>query len=251
MLYEVGTKTANDINFGAKIMYNGDSDNFEIKMKNFNGTTLFNPPVSISIPRTTGVVNIGTSLTVTGNITEGGNNVLTNLDTASLSTRIDSKVSLTGDQTISGTKTFNNLVTLSSNLILSGSYSSTNKILGKNSSDGVGNITVGSGLNLTSDVLNVSSKITDINTSQYSITSTDVYIDNKNNSSTTIILPLPGLNVFRELKFKNSSTGGLISNYNLIPLSGSGTTTTLLPATNAKWCTIVSDGNDWRIMQSN
>jgi hypothetical protein len=220
-------------------------------MKNFNGTTLFNPPVSISIPRTTGVVNIGTSLTVTGNITEGGNNVLTNLDTASLSTRIDSKVSLTGDQTISGTKTFNNLVTLSSNLILSGSYSSTNKILGKNSSDGVGNITVGSGLNLTSDVLNVSSKITDINTSQYSITSTDVYIDNKNNSSTTIILPLPGLNVFRELKFKNSSTGGLISNYNLIPLSGSGTTTTLLPATNAKWCTIVSDGNDWRIMQSN
>jgi hypothetical protein len=95
MLYEVGTKTANDINFGAKIMYNGDSDNFEIKMKNFNGTTLFNPPVSISIPRVTGNVNIGTSLAVTGNITEGGNNVMTNLDTVSLSNRIDAKLNKT------------------------------------------------------------------------------------------------------------------------------------------------------------
>jgi hypothetical protein len=76
-------------------MYNGNSDNFEIKMKNFNGTTLFNPPVSISIPRVTGNVNIGTSLAVTGAITEGGNNVLTNLDTASLSSRIDAKLSAT------------------------------------------------------------------------------------------------------------------------------------------------------------
>jgi hypothetical protein len=114
------------------------------------------------------------TLGVTGNITEGGNNVLTNLDTASLSTRIDAKlspsdtvslssridgkVSLTGDQTISGTKTFNNLVNLSSNLILSGSYSSTNKILGKNSSDGVGNITVGNGLKLLSDTLTVNER---------------------------------------------------------------------------------------------
>ena len=169
MLYEVGTKTANDINFGAKIMYNGDSDNFEIKMKNYNGTTLFNPPVSISIPRVTGVVNIGTSLAVTGNITEGGNNVLTNLDTASLSTRIDlklnktdtaslssridSKVSLTGDQTIGGNKTFSGTTT-SAGLTLTQTTSGTNKLLGLNSSGGaVGQITVGSGLNLTSDVL--------------------------------------------------------------------------------------------------
>jgi len=87
-----------------------------------------------------------------GNITEAGNNVLNNLDTVSLSNRINGKVGLTGNESISGTKIFNNLVNLS-NLILSGSYSSTNKLLGKNSSDGVGNITVGSGLNLTSDIL--------------------------------------------------------------------------------------------------
>jgi hypothetical protein len=186
MLYEVGTKTANDINFGAKIMYNGDSDNFEIKMKNFNGTTLFNPPVSISIPRVTGNVNIGTSLAVTGAITEGGNNVLTNLDTvslsnridaklnktdtaslstridlklnktdtASLSSRIDGKVSLTGDQTIGGTKTFNNLVNITNQMTISGSVSGANILLGKNTStNGVGDITVGTGLNLTGNIL--------------------------------------------------------------------------------------------------
>jgi hypothetical protein len=76
MLYETGTKSANDINFGAKIMYNADADNFEIKMKNYNGTTLFNPPVSITIPRTSGDVNIGTALNVTGAATLNNDLVL-------------------------------------------------------------------------------------------------------------------------------------------------------------------------------
>jgi hypothetical protein len=141
---------------------------------------------------------------------------------------------------------------MSGQITISGSVSGSNRLLGKNTSNnGVGDITLGSGLSLTSNVLNVSNIITDINTSQYSITSTDVYIDNFNNSSTTIILPLAGLNTYRELKFKNSSTGAVIANGNIIPLSGSGTTTTILPATNAKWCTLVSDGAFWRIMQSN
>lgn len=98
-------------------------------------------------------LEVNGTINATGDITEGGLNVLTSADTASLSSRIDGKVSLTATESISGTKTFNNLVNLTSNLILSGSYSQTNKLLGKNSSDGVGNITVGSGLNLTSDIL--------------------------------------------------------------------------------------------------
>ena len=124
-------------------------------------------------------------------------------------------------------------------------------ILGRDNNGVVGGVSLGNSLNLSSGTLNVSSKITDINTSQYTILSTDLYIDNFNNSSTTIILPLAGLNTYRELKFKNSSNGALIANGNIIPLSGSGTTTTILPATNAKWCTLVSDGAFWRIMQSN
>jgi hypothetical protein len=110
------------------------------------------------------------TLGVTGNITEGGNNVLTNLDTASLSTRIDaklspsdtvslsnridSKVSLTGDQTISGTKTFNNLVNITNQMTISGSVSGANILLGKNTStNGVGDITIGTGLSLASNIL--------------------------------------------------------------------------------------------------
>jgi len=190
MIYETGTKTATDINFGAKIMYNSVSDNFEIKMKNNNGTTLFNPPVSISIPRGTGVVNIGTSLAVTGNITEGGNNVLTNLDTASLSSRIDlklnktdtaslstridlklnktdtaslsnrinGKVSLTGDEYINGQKTFGGLIIPSNGMQLTATGSNSNKLIGINASSFVGEVTLGTGLTLTSNVLNATER---------------------------------------------------------------------------------------------
>ena len=190
MIYETGTKTATDINFGAKIMYNSVSDNFEIKMKNDNGTTLFNPPVSISIPRGTGVVNIGTSLAVTGAITEGGNNVLTNLDTASLSSRIDlklnktdtaslssridlklnktdtaslsnrinNKVSLTGDEYINGQKTFGGLIIPSNGMQLTATGNNSNKLIGINASSFVGEVTLGTGLTLTSNVLNATEK---------------------------------------------------------------------------------------------
>jgi len=131
------------------------------------------------------------------------------------------------------------------------STSTLTRLIGISDANGIGKITTGSGLSLTNGVLSVNNKITDINTSQYTILANDFYIDNFNNSSTTIILPLAGLNTFRELKFKNSSSGALIANGNIIPLSGSGTTTTILPATNAKWCTLVGDGSFWRIMQSN
>jgi hypothetical protein len=124
-------------------------------------------------------------------------------------------------------------------------------LLGKDGSNVVGEVTLGNSLTLSGGTLSVNNKITDINTSEYTILANDLYIDNFNNSSTTIILPLAELNTFRELKFKNSSTGSLIANDNIIPLNGSGTTTTILPATNAKWCTLVSDGGFWRIMQSN
>jgi len=124
-------------------------------------------------------------------------------------------------------------------------------LLGKDGSNVVGNVTLGNSLTLSSGTLSVNNKITNINTSSYSILSTDYYIDNFNSSSTTIVLPSAALNLYRELKFKNSSTGALTANVDIIPLSGSGTTTTILSATNAKWCTIVSDGADWRIMQSN
>jgi hypothetical protein len=101
-----------------------------------------------------GAVTLSSTLAVTGNITEGGNNVLTNLDTASLSSRIDGKVSLTATETIGGTKTFNNLVNITNQMTISGSVSGANILLGKNTSNnGVGDITVGTGLSLASNIL--------------------------------------------------------------------------------------------------
>jgi hypothetical protein len=102
----------------------------------------------------TGAATLSSTLAVTGNITEGGYNVLTNLDTASLSSRIDGKVSLTATETIGGTKTFNNLVNITNQMTISGSVSGANILLGKNTSNnGVGDITVGTGLNLTGNIL--------------------------------------------------------------------------------------------------
>jgi hypothetical protein len=139
----------------------------------------------------TGAATLSSTLAVTGNITESGNNVLTNLDTVSLSNRINGKVGLTGNESISGTKTFNNLVNLSSNLILSGSYSSTNKLLGKNSSDGVGNITVGSGLNLTSDILTATqvdtTSLSDRINNKVGLTGNETVAGNKTFSGNTVM----------------------------------------------------------------
>lgn len=101
---------------------------------------------------------IGTdkSLAVTGNITEAGNNVLTNLDTASLSSRINGKVSLNGDETINGSKSFNNVLNVLNRMTVSGSVEGGNQLLGKNSSNNyVSDITLGTGLSITSNVLNV------------------------------------------------------------------------------------------------
>jgi hypothetical protein len=103
----------------------------------------------------TGAVTLSSTLAVTGNITEGGNNVLNNLDTVSLSSRINGKVSLTATETIGGTKTFNNLVNITNQMTISGSVEGGNILLGKNSSNNyVSDITLGEGLSITSNVLN-------------------------------------------------------------------------------------------------
>jgi hypothetical protein len=116
-----------------------------------------NPAYKLDINGTfgvTGATTLSSTLAVTGNITEAGNNVMTNLDTVSLSSRINGKVSLNGDETINGTKSFNNIVNVLNRMTLSGSVSGLNKLLGKNTDgNGVGDITVGSGLNLAANTL--------------------------------------------------------------------------------------------------
>lgn len=100
-------------------------------------------------------LEVSGTFNATGDITEGGLNVLTSADTASLSTRINNKVSLSGNETINGVKTFSAPI-IAGGLTLNSTTSGTNRLLGLNSVGGaVGQITVGTGLNLSGDVLTV------------------------------------------------------------------------------------------------
>ncbi len=140
----IGSQNTNRlfIDFDGNVGINDDTPSFKLDV---NGTL-----------NATGATTIGSTLAVTGNITESGNNVLTNLDTASISNRIDGKVSLTATETIGGTKTFNNLVNIGNQMTISGSASNANILLGKNTSNnGVSDITLGTGLSISSNVLNV------------------------------------------------------------------------------------------------
>jgi hypothetical protein len=90
-----------------------------------------NPQYTLDVTGTlnaTGATTLGSTLAVTGAITEGGNNVLTNLDTVSLSSRIDAKYNSTGG-TISGAVT------------LSTTTATPTALLGKDGSNVVGTVT--------------------------------------------------------------------------------------------------------------
>ena len=250
MLYETSTKTATDINFGAKIMYDAISDNFEIKMKNYNGTTLFNPPVSISIPRTTGIVNIGTSLSVTGAITEGGNNVLTNLDTASLSSRIDLKLNKTDTASLStridAKLNISDTATMVNPYWRSGKFSGTLPI-----ANGGTGATSASVSRSTLDVGYVFVESTA--GSSITLSSNRVSIVNTGGASATSIDLTTATNG-RQYMIKNLATGTVISTAsNVIPYTGGSAGTAILSAGNVtpQWVTLVADGTNWHIMQKN
>ena len=179
---------------------------------------------------------IGTdrSLAVTGNITEGGNNVLTNLDTASLSSRIDGKVSLTATESIGGTKTFNNLVNITNQMTISGSVSGGNILLGKNTSNnGVADITLGTGLSITSNVLNVSDASTIasgvVNTTTQSFAGNKTFTGNVDISTGTLNVGSTG------------TFGGRVNTPWLERTYTSTTNTTLTVSVNTTWLNINQD----------
>jgi len=175
-LFSIADKNVNELFFidtlgkvsvsasGVPININSINNNFyKLSFSNTNSgviTSYLGSDASKSLSIANGLANEVAYITYlgdasfNGNITEAGNNVMTNLDTVSLSNRINGRVSLTGNETINGIKTFGSQVNMSGQISISGSVSGTNKLLGKNTSnDGVGDITVGSGLNLTGDVL--------------------------------------------------------------------------------------------------
>ena len=128
LFYESNARNENDVQFGAKIQYNSPSDRLEFIMRDSFSADPSGDELAMSMVRQTGNTTIHKDLTVTGNITEGGNNVLTNLDTASLSTRIDAKYNSSGG-TISGAVT------------LSETSATPSSLLGKSTGNVVGTVT--------------------------------------------------------------------------------------------------------------
>jgi len=131
-------------------------------------------------------------------------------------------------------------------------------LLGKDGSNVVGNVTLGSSLTLSSGTLNVTATGTFTTTnSDYTIVSTDKYIAFNNNfSNITVTLPSASDNTGRELHFRNVAAGSIISASNNV-INDTVTTGTpdnsILGAgnTNYKWCTLVSNGTYWIKMQAN
>ena len=84
LFYESNARNENDVQFGSKIQYNSPSDRLEFIMRDSFSADPSGDELAISITRQTGNTTIHKDLTVTGNITEAGNNVLTSADTTSM-----------------------------------------------------------------------------------------------------------------------------------------------------------------------
>lgn len=82
---------------------------------------------------------------------------LVGTDTVSLSNRINTKVGLTGNETINGTKTFGGLIVPTNGMMLTATGNNSNKLIGINASTFVGEVTLGSGLSLSNNVLSATS----------------------------------------------------------------------------------------------
>ena len=214
----------------------------------------------------------GTVTSVTGSLPISSSGGTTpNITIANASTTASGVVT-TGTQSMAGNKTF------TGDLATSGAFSATGfstltggvsvgtmattssltHLIGVNSSNTVGEITLGSGLNLTSGTLSINGTGTFTTTNaNYTITSSDTYIAFNNNfSNITITLPTASTNIGRALYFRNTAAGSILSASNNV-INNTVTTGTpdsaILSAGNInyKWCTLVSDGTYWIKMAGN
>jgi hypothetical protein len=252
---ETGTPSSTDVEFGGILRYNGILDRMELVTRdNLGGSNVTN--TGLTMDRITGNIGllkpttISSSLTVTGNITEGGNNVMTNLDTVSLSNRIDAKLNKTDTASLSTridlklNKT--DTATMLNPYWRSGKFSGTLPIA--NGGTGAENASVARSTLDVGYVFVESTAGSSIN-----LSSNRVSIVNTGGASTTSIDLTTATNG-RQYMIKNLATGTVISTAsNVIPFSGGSAGTAILSAGNVtpQWVTLVADGTNWHIMQRN
>lgn len=91
-----------------------------------------------------------------------------------------------------------------------------------------------------------------VKTADFGIADTDIWlINNKAGSQCNVTLPDVAANVGRALMFTNYQAFAVASiAFNVRPISGGAAGLSILPASIGSWCTLVSDGSVWRIVQA-
>ena len=132
-------------------------------------------------------------------------------------------------------------------------------LLGKDTNNVVGELNIDGGLSIIGNNLyGIKPSYSTITTtfaiyqSTYMNTVNSLYIKITQNSTVTITLPSATNNNGKSISVKNLGTGAVISNAsNVEPLNSSTLGTAILSSGGGKSCTLVSDGTNWVIMQSN
>jgi hypothetical protein len=191
-------------------------------------------PNTLYVNGTLGVTNAATlssTLAVTGNITEGGNNVLTSADTTTMLAPYIER----GDT-----------ATMLNAYWRSGRFSGTLPIA--NGGTGAESASVAR------TTLGVGYQFAEVTAGTVVLlTSNRVSLVNTGGSSTTQLDLTPATNG-RMYMIKNLASGTVISDAsNVIPFNGGSAGTAILGAGNVtpQWCTLIADGTNWHIMQRN
>ena len=88
-------------------------------------------------------------------------------------------------------------------------------------------------------------------TADFTVAATENWLISNKASSCTVTLPTASSFTGRELMFKNLAAFTVVSaSSNVKPIGTNTAGTAILPATAGTWCTLVSDGTNWIVMQS-
>jgi hypothetical protein len=138
------------------------------------------------------------------------------------------------------------------NITIGDASSTTTGIVNVQSQSFAGFKTFTNGISTTSITLNYSTaRTTNAGLSTYTVQGTDNYIIFNRFGTVTVTLPSAS-NFNGRLIYLKTIQGNVISNNpNVVPLIGGSAGQAILDATAGKWCTLLSDGTNWNIMQAN
>ena len=88
-------------------------------------------------------------------------------------------------------------------------------------------------------------------TADFTVATTENWLISNKSSSCTVTLPTVASFTGREITIKNLAAFTVVSaSSNVKPIGTNTAGTAILPATAGTWCTLVSDGTNWIVMQS-